>query len=784
MMNWSRKIEKKTHALMTVCCFAAAVNMAEGKTVAYFPLEQDPETGGKQLFSLVNPSDVLTTSFTTTLTGAEPAVAGVSRALTGRLADTPLNRTSIAAWTGNAGFQNPSLGDYLRYDRNWTVECWFKLKEAPTGTVYLFGNWDGSTKGWFLSLNSAGQFVLSARESGSWLRQDVVLSTLNFGTLFLDWAHVALSYQCDAGGEKNGTFVCYINGSTVSRQTGVAWTGLSDGTPHAFYVGGMPARPTMVAAMKMDMLRISDTALSVSDMMTKSSFESKECGSTLGYWKLDYGTANVAKTEYVVTASSLVSEPWSDERAVASIPCPDVADKVSSDIRTDYGSLSFKGSGGSKYVKFSSGLVDYLALDKDYTAEFWLRHDSVDLSTSSWQILYSVNGAGNNRCTLAVRIKNGGWFYFMYVAALDATIYVADDTQFKKAGVNAVAPLADGKWHHHALVYDADNGNGTFTLYRDGEALGSIQLVRQRPNGGVGPVLTAGSIAPLLGGRDAGSAGLVDAYVDEFRISSKALETSEFLNGTFSRPSAVEGVTRDYYAIDYVNGVLMLSNAVNVVAPLVASGESVSGSTSCGRKLIANPDDSEDFIGDRINDKGSASIKGNGGLVSYAAGTIDCSMCFTIEGWLKWDGSGNVPQSIANAFDGSYGWKLEVCAANNLKLTIGDGVQEKLLEKEFLLPESMVKTWHHVAVRHNPDYYGLSGSWEVFWDGALLGSVEQTSVYPTVVQRMASQLKIGSDGATAFNGKMDLWRITDGIRSADEFMYGPVDGHGLIMLFR
>ena len=92
---------------------------------------------------------------------------------------------------------------------------------------------------------------------------------------------------------------------------------------------------------------------------------------------------------------------------------------------------------------------------------------------------------------------------------------------------------------------------------------------------------------------------------------------------------------------------------------------------------------------------------------------------------------------------------------------------------------SLEGEWHHLALRY--DSAVGDGVWSLLVDGEAAGSVTNTWRPSSILDR--AELRLGAfDGDTSFAGGYDMWRISRGVRSADDILWMPPKG--TLMIFR
>jgi hypothetical protein len=172
-----------------------------------------------------------------------------------------------------------------------------------------------------------------------------------------------------------------------------------------------------------------------------------------------------------------------------------------------FGGSSLLLDGNSDYLETSGNVGDAIG-DGDYTAECWIRYDTVPPSGSSFSKILD-----NRRATFG----NFGWLLYT-----DGSSYIV---QYRGSGavtnniINQPATINTNTWYHLALV---KNGT-TLYLYVDGTELGNVSVANTTYE-------DCGE--DLWIGVGHNGADYVDGYIDEVRISNTARYTTGFTPST------------------------------------------------------------------------------------------------------------------------------------------------------------------------------------------------------------------------------------------------------------
>ncbi|NCC53297.1 MAG: LamG domain-containing protein [Spartobacteria bacterium] len=160
---------------------------------------------------------------------------------------------------------------------------------------------------------------------------------------------------------------------------------------------------------------------------------------------------------------------------------------------------SMRMNGGSAYIDLSN--ANTLSLGSEFTVEFYM-NASTDL------IIAPMFG-----------FDSGSELYFL-MADTGSDLVMRGEFQDQIDGPFSASLVSPGTWQHFALVMEPTE----YTVCIDGQ----VQYNGGYPGGASGPYEFAGNVA--LGTRTiGGESGTCDGYIDEFRISDKALTPDQFL---------------------------------------------------------------------------------------------------------------------------------------------------------------------------------------------------------------------------------------------------------------
>ncbi|WP_078452981.1 LamG domain-containing protein [Solemya velum gill symbiont] len=343
--------------------------------------------------------------------------------------------------------------------------------------------------------------------------------------------------------------------------------------------------------------------------------------------------------------------------------------------------LDFDGTNDYLEIPYTNGN----AYDFDsnlFTVELWIRPKSDTASDNPLLAVISstfdgllISSNTTNGISVEVRLGLGAGD----VAYLD---YATD--------------LADGNWHHVAVVRDTGN---VFRLYVDGDLKDtdtltpsdtSIDIVGNPARIGVSTVPATGALGSVY----------YEGRFDELRVWWEARTQTEIQNNMYGRLTGTEANLRVYY--NFNQGV---ANEINVISTVLDSASSpLSENASIKNFAMANHFsnfvEEPHFLSTNSNvldfDGTNDCVQAPGsGTSAFNVGTSD----FTIETWLKSTVTG-ASQVLVVARNTNTGvgkrYALFIASTNQagLYINLGNGEAATLYSTTDVTDES----WHHVAV--------------------------------------------------------------------------------------
>lgn len=310
--------------------------------------------------------------------------------------------------------------------------------------------------------------------------------------------------------------------------------------------------------------------------------------------------------------------------------------------------------------------------------------------------------------------------------------------------------LADGRWHHVAVV--CDQSTRTLSVYLDHalfhrftDVENPLRTGATRPNRlyyGCGQPMSYG-----VGG------GLSRGFFDELRLTKRALKVTEFVNTT---ALSVDAPRLDVRFDDGWN-----SAATAVLAPVGVPSETGVERIRRGRvsRAILDADGQELRAPNRL---GAALT---GGTVAYAGNGVLDEPSATFEAFVKRTG-GAANDSVLAFTRGTDAtaafWRL----AADGSFTVADA--------EAFPSVAFDDDWHHVAVSHETIDAGVTVT--LWWDHQVVAARTVASAFDF---GSGAGLVLGSSGFTGF---VDEVRVSVGVLGARDHLYAAPRTGGLVII--
>ncbi|MDD2600636.1 MAG: hypothetical protein PHO37_15675 [Kiritimatiellae bacterium] len=753
------------------------------RTIAYWRLDSDTN-GTMNTADYIDDANLYSNLDTPNYpTAIEPATI---QAFTGQ----PPNST-ITLPDGNAGsayaqgvgaiLQTPNLGTHLEITNNFTVEGWLcpHRRDYDT-TVQYIANTRINAKGWAFALK-----ILSDKS-----RRLVIFAEDDTGVLIFDqpisddlsdwsaWKHVALVYDSAAGTLAQGVWSCYLDGELQGCATNSRVIAGSSSSEY-FHLGGRVNHHYTFAGY-MDCWRAAKVALTPNQFLNATNSPAAATD-VLALWPLNCengvhmdATDIVGAYNFNVPVSSTYKVTANPDHAVADIYNPDATETFQGDPSVSQGSIVFNTPANAapraSLSTVNPSLRSALDLANSFTFEGWFNRAQ---NPGAWQILFATASASPSTTGTGMRINfthrtNG------YVLYVDSGARLINDVAFAGNTDNG----ATGLWRHLALVYDADSGNGIWTLYINGTRQGSLE------NSVVPTISTPACI--YLGGRPWSNNSFIGA-MDSLRLTKGVLAPNQFLNAASTTPEPPPSQTVAYWKLDSDGTTLNAASQVEPRYSFIPDAYAPGGSTAEFKSFVSTPDTSESFIGDPRANAGSAAFSSNYLRIQNLGNRVELDQPFTVEGWMYWNNdTATEAQTLAGTrFDADYGWKLMLNksgATPAFRMHCQAPGQTVMLDAAFdLNAATLVDSWHHLALTYTPRLND-NGTWELFVDGSSVGALVN-SFYPTRLPQSHWFMLGGCAGAKEpFDGLLDCWRVTEGVLEPEQFLYLGYSRETLILL--
>lgn len=681
----------------------------------------------------------------------------------------------LTADVGKSSFYVPRLGSLLEpATSSFTVESWVKPRrdqaDNPQSVQFVFST-RISNKGWALEyIPSSGKFVIFLADDSGDIIYNQPLNSESLADSWGDaWHHLALVYENGAGSYGYGEWRLYLDGElTGSRPIPRAFDGTTESA--WFCLGGRRGGNSMNWNGHLDCVRVCGAALSPEQFLCATGTTAKAATDVLALWPLNVAdgyrmdgtdvTGNyslnqpLSDTEYLLDAS--------DESPV--VTNPDTSTNFMPRTSTRTGSITFT-KGRKSALGTSSAMIRTAFAAHPWTFEAWCRRTSADANSTVGDMLFVLP---------ANDFPADVWSALRMVFSYTPSGFRLEDNMLTSGGpFTFPASLTLEAWHHVALVCTpaSDATTATYEVFLDGETVGSTNATLR---GSVGRPERL-----YFGGRPNNAGNTWPGQLAHVRISSAALTTNEFLNASGTAEPTAESGTLAFWPLDNSEGAADISARVGLYAyNFLSSSSGVSGSSDAAATRV--PLSGVSF--DRAN-SGSVALASSDWALAYSIGLkASLSAAFTVEGWFKWDSDAEsgARYSLCGTYSDGAGWKLlldDTGDAPCFRVYARAGsVFTPCVDSCFT---GMVNTvsrgvWTHVALAYDPDVAG--GTWELWIDGRSAGTVRN-------IWRQAGAPGTGRDfhlGAleddfdAGLEGLFDMWRISKGVLTAEEFLrYTP-----------
>ena len=390
----------------------------------------------------------------------------------------------------------------------------------------------------------------------------------------------------------------------------------------------------------------------------------------------------------------------------------------------------------------------------------------------------TVRGTTNDRQVL-MKFGGDGYFNVIFDALSSRLLYVSvtdGNAHYDTASDNA----DDGKWHHVAVVVDGTKGS--FSFYYD-------YVLAKTRSGTLGEL---GSKSLFFGAKDTGNGQWFDGWMDDIRVTRRALTPDEFLT---THPVGTGNISLlGLFENDY-----NFTCASNAAFNVTGTGEARTGGNaptfvdeSVGKLLLDGTNGTE-------RAKNGCSVRLNASRVVVPPINIFESDTYTVEFWAKLDGivdadgpvdagSTNLAQALPimrlaradSASNSDYGWFIFRAKGQKglLQLACGGSYPG------WNVPSGLVVDgkWHHYAFTFEPHPDVATNSYvQLFYDYKLLNK-RTMNRYRKCVAGHKLMLGEGTYDQPNIVGEFDAVRISKGVLDPSQFL-GRY-GEGFLIIIR
>ena len=668
------------------------------------------------------------------------------------------------------------IGSELSLTNDFTVEGWLKIEcrdfAYEVETSRRFRHICGtriSRIGWvfqFRRLEGSDVACMTVQDETGQLLADAPLGDIS--ACEGKWAHVALVYNHTAGENATGVWSCYVDGALTGAATNsvAPRDGGVDPVYRRLVFGPMSESADYSLPGKIDCWRASRSALQPAQFMCTAN--GSAATDVLAIWPMNAQNGIYIDGRDVATGAYTFEEPLGSQlMATACEGAPEVPGV--STAANGSAAFSVDGNGSKSYLLCNDESVSAtIANTGDYTFETYL-YRTVQPTGSDYEFILLTTGGGaapNNIGTLYMNLTYRSYGFQIY----DRGVFGGDQAFKDGEGQDIMLPL--NTWVHLALTYRIENGNGIFDLYLDGVKKGTLSHA-------LGTSYTPTRL--LLGGRYT-TANSWRGKMSTVRVSRGALDPSEFLCARSAAPES-----RAYWPLDGVPA-LDLTGRINGADGLndFAAWSDVTSLAVGAWPRVPRPDTSTNFTGNASANAGAVQLAAGGYAQAEAGSYVDLDDSFTVEGGIRWARSQGAAAEVVcgTCQDGKGGWNLILDSTGSvpvLRLHAEGQFPVSMLADGVLMADAspLEGTWHHLALRY--DAAVGDGVWALLVDGVAAGSV--TNVWRPSDIFDHTEFRLGAFGGdTSFAGGYDVWRISRGVRSADDILWMPPKG--TLMIFR
>ena len=799
--DYWRISDEKLSADKLLCAGGAGEIRPPSHTVAYWPLDVNAEgvVDGRDAVG----DSPLTSGFHDADYKSNTMAANTDSAFAGN----PPN-PSVVLPGGNAGslqgckswgvLQQATVGPKLNYSASFTVEGWIKPRVVDRETKgstqevvsYLFGTRPDTNKGWSfvyraMGVGSAKFELFALDQQGSVFANNAKLSgDVDVASWAETWHHVALVYDKTGGTNGYGSWTLYLDGSPAGSYDNTrAIVPVTD--TRSFFLGGRTSTGNQGFQGGMDCFRVCQAALSPSQFLNARE-GATAATDVVALWPLNVENGNYLDLRDVsgqglhfatrenddTRARQLVIADATTDGPV--ITNPDRSPTFRGSRTKTHGSCRFRNPDAAidnkrSYLETgSSAVLSALAGGKEFTFEFYYRHHKPTANVGDYQeVPLAVANASTSVNTRFFRKSTGFYIWENAHGSLADTLFSGTSD----------SDLEYDRWYHVALVHSiesvSEKKKSVWRLYVDGTQKGDTAMTDRGTS-------TSTNVIALIGGRRWADGNSVIGNMSSVRLSSVALDPSDFLCATPVAPvPATPAKTVAYWPID--NGSVGLGELLTK-CDLVASG-TTSAQADRARSHVPNRSAMPEMTGAARRNEGSVAVGASGVLTAPNVGFgLTFAKPFTLEGWVKMTdlaaaktvfvetetkGSGAGVSLWIDAADGTPRLGLKMCDA-----WPATPLAEGLFDVD-LTPYAGV--WTHFAVTYDP-FDGV-GTWKLYANGKELASLANFYRPNGGETVRCGDFRLGAEGLS-----VDMWRLSSGVLEPSAFLYA--DLRGLFMVVR
>ncbi len=704
-----------------------------------------------------------------------------------RFVDLKSGSTQPSAWIDGFGAE-------LAKRAAWTLEFFVKDDGATPGLITSFNltavkdeaniklQWPNATK-------DSEAYLYSDFDdySGSTNRSSVAAgSSLRDGA----WHHVALVYS-QPDESLHGTIQLFIDYKAGTGTCRVKRTpNCTPGTE--FRIRGNIGGGSICA------IRLTETALTADGFMRASDAAVRDTAERIAFYPLDdqlagtvwtagetavrieNGYSNTVASAYqangdrlTLVATAIAGQTGRAFVATNDVPAKYVYASVNADkpcreltsalFMNDATKLSPTTDSGLANAYFETQkLAKDLAAVETWTCEWFVKFARTEGKQILYDILYKNGDATNSKFALNVTSENT--IELSNTSKADGTWNPAARTSVAYPDIDS---LADGKWHHLALVCTGDK----MRLYCD-YALASEEIAVRRD-----AALTPGELRFGEGG--------VRATFSCLRVTAAALEPRAFLYASDSADGVLEQKAgwswrlegKKGSAVDAVSatetpirddGLYFHANARGYTGAVVGDGMLTYAASPVGHtRLVSGEADGHNSTG----------VTGDSAWLRSDIGAPLCEpgRVYTLEAVVKAEQPSEAATVVGvESASGDTSWLLKVAAEGSLILDVA--TSDGAVVSKTILSEGFVGGAHHLAVAVDL----LARTFDVFVDYARVGGLDATELTGLLVDG-AHVVAGGGCGLASVIGVVDEIRLTRSLLDASAFVRFKDTGFALVI---